>query len=154
MKGGSQMWFDRFLSSPVHEKVEENPVPVQHNVENFEFKAAVSFTSDESRKDGQCLSMSDSGLVAAFEHPPEPWTDGQLAMTVLEQPVNIPARVARVNGQNVGFSFLIHNNEELAFITALIASILNPPSEGDPSGETTDTPSTTPDQAVSVSGVS
>jgi len=148
------MWFDRFLSSPAHEKIEEHTVPAQHIAENLEFKTPVSFTSDESRQDGQCLSISDSGLQAVFEHPPEPWTEGQLVITVLEKPISIPARVARVSGHEVGFFFLISNDEELAPITALIDSILNPEANSPVEGTDMATPNPNEDQAISASDVS
>lgn len=127
------MWFDRFRSSPVQEKTEHNPARGQQGLEYVEFKASVSFTSDGSRQDGQCLRVSDSGLLAAFEHQPELWTDGHLAMTVLDQPIRIPARVARVNGHDVGFSFLISKDEDQIFLAVLIDSVVNPPSDSNSS---------------------
>jgi hypothetical protein len=125
------MWFERFRSSPVQEKTEKMPVQGRHSVEHLALNLPVSFTSDESTRDGQCLSMSDSALLAAFEHPPELWTDGHVVITVLKQSIKIPARVARVNGHDVGFSFVSGNDEDLASVNALIDSVLNPPSDSD-----------------------
>jgi len=135
----------------VQEKTEENPVQGRHSVEHLELNLPVSFTSDESRQDGQCLSMNDSGLRAEFEHPPELWTDGHLAIRVLEQSIKIPARVARVNGHDVGFSFLISNDENRASITVLIDSVLNPSSDSNFSAEPIE--GLNPNQAISASSV-
>ena len=117
------MWRDRFRSSSEQAKAVEVSVISQARATRFELDAFVSFVIGQGKHDGQCVNVSESGLLAKFDEPPELWTDGQLSLEAGDHYLGIHARVARIQGNEVGFAFSIQNDNDKAAINILIESV-------------------------------
>ncbi len=127
------MWLDRFRSSATQTKAVETPLSHQQRATRFLLDIPVSLIEDGSERIGQCINVSESGVLATFDQPPELWTDGQLAFQAGEHYLSIKARVARVHGRQAAFAFLIHNENDRATIKILVASVSDRPMlEGKP----------------------
>ena len=117
------MWRDLFRSSPEQAKAVEIPVISQARATRYELDVLVSFVGDECKHDGQCINVSDSGLLAKFDKPPELWTDGQLSLEAGAHYLSIHARVARLQGKEVGFAFSVLTDNDQSAISILIDSV-------------------------------
>jgi hypothetical protein len=121
------MWLDRFRSSDPHKPAVATAPLLPIRSTRFRLDLAISFVSDGRTFDGLSLNVSNSGLLARCDRLPEIWTDGQLFLEVGEHCININARVARVQENDVGFTFsIITQNDRLA-VSLLINSVLDHP---------------------------
>lgn len=87
----------------------------------------MSFSGNEGAHKGQCINVSDSGLLARLDNPPELWTDGQIEVETEEHFLTIHARVARRQGEEVGFAFLLNSAQDRNAICLLVNSVLDSP---------------------------
>ncbi|MGI4755516.1 MAG: PilZ domain-containing protein [Janthinobacterium lividum] len=71
---------------------------------------------------GNCLNISESGLMANFEQELELWTTGRLQLSFARAAVTVGARVARCVERDAGLSFLFEAESERTAIRALVAS--------------------------------
>jgi hypothetical protein len=121
------MWFDRFHSAPAIAKVAEPSPAPPPRATRFQLDALVSFAGEEGTQEGRCINVSESGLLARFDTPPELWTNGRLNLEAGEHFLSIQARVARIQGKEAGFAFLFSNDSDRAAIAILLASVLDHP---------------------------
>jgi hypothetical protein len=83
------------------------------------FDARVCFIVEDRRIDGQCLNLSESGLLATFEQPLELWTRGQLTWSTSAYYLSLEANVSRVQGNEAGLAFLIESENDRLTISLL-----------------------------------
>jgi hypothetical protein len=117
------MWLDRFRSSPATRQIEEPPNAPAPRATRFKLDSPVSFSGDEGTYDGHCINVSESGLLARFNKLPEVWTNGKLTLEAGEHYLTIPARVARHQGQEVGFAFALDSENDRDAVAILIRSV-------------------------------
>ena len=118
------MWFDRFRPSTTPETTVRIPIP---RSKRFRLEVPISFTMDAVTFEGQCLNVSNSGLLATFEKAPEIWNDGLLLLEAGDHYLSINARVARIQERNVGFAFLIETENDRAAVSILVESVSDYP---------------------------
>ncbi len=121
------MWLDRFRLSPEHSKTVELPTSYQPRSTRFQLEVPVSFAVDDQKYLGQCINVSETGLLARFKDLPELWTDGRLFLESGEHYLSINARVARIQGNDVGFAFAILGSNDQETIKVLITSVSDHP---------------------------
>lgn len=121
------MWLDRFLPTREPKQLLKTPTLVQVRSPRFHLDLPVSFVADGRTYQGQCLNVSDSGLLAKCDSVPEIWTDGQLGLEAGEHYLHINARVARVQGNDVGFVFSLTTENDLVAIGVSISSVSHRP---------------------------
>ena len=121
------MWLDRFRSPVQQTKAVETPAAYSPRATRFLLDVPISLIEDGSERIGQGINVSESGLLATFDQPPELWTDGQLLLQAGEHHLSIKARVARVQGRQAGFAFLINNDNDRATVSILVNSVLDRP---------------------------
>jgi hypothetical protein len=80
----------------------------------------VHFRSKEGEVDGECVNISESGMLALFNPPLNLWLNGQLSIVIGECKVNITARVVRTEGLMTGFTFRTINSKNIALLRELI----------------------------------
>ena len=68
---------------------------------------------------GHCLNLSESGLLANFNHPLDVWTHGELELHFADRSCEVAARVARADGNEAGLAFVFKNDGERAAIRAM-----------------------------------
>lgn len=117
------MWFNLFRSSADSSEPVEMPVANQPRATRFPLDAAVSFVVDGSRHEGRCINVSESGLLATFDHPPDVWLDGKVELEAGGYYLTIPVRVARMDGNDVGFAFRLNTENDRAAIRILIDAV-------------------------------
>ena len=71
--------------------------------------------------------MSDTGLLARFNEPPELWIDGELSLEAGSHYLSLYARVARRHDRDVGFAFCINNDNDRASVAILVNSVVDWP---------------------------
>ncbi len=81
----------------------------------------LQFTSREGVFAGHCLNVSASGLRAIFDRPLDLWTDGSLLLHYGDDQIVIEARVARVEENEAGLAFLLHDECEREAIRTMLA---------------------------------
>ena len=108
-------------------KPQQKIVSVRSRATRFKLEIPVSFGGDGFRFEGHCLNVSDTGLLARFNEPPELWIDGELLMEAGGHYLTLYARVARRNNRDVGFAFCINNDNDRASVAILINSVLDSP---------------------------
>ena len=121
------MWLDRFRSSAAPAKAVEAPPSYQQRATRFLLDVPVSLIEDGTERVGQCVNVSESGLLATFDQPPELWTDAQLTLQAGEHHLSIKARVARVQDRQAAFAFAIHNENDRATVSILVNSVSDRP---------------------------
>ena len=121
------MWLDRFRFSHEHRQTVEQPRVHQIRPTRFSLDLPVSFLADGRTYDGQSVNVSESGLLATFDQLPEVWTDGQLFLEAGEHYLDISARVARVQGNDVAFTFSIATVSDRTAISVLLNSASDRP---------------------------
>ena len=77
--------------------------------------------ADGEELPGHCQNISESGLLASFADAPELWTSGDLRLHFGADVFCVPARVARLDGSNVGFSFLFRDEGDRESIQRIVA---------------------------------
>ena len=121
------MWLDRFRSYPQQEKPLASPTACQARATRFKLDLPVSFSGDGRTHEGRCINVSETGLLARCDDLPDLWTDGRLALEAGEHYLTIRARVARLQGKDVGFAFAITDDNDRAAISLLIAAVSDCP---------------------------
>jgi hypothetical protein len=81
------------------------------------------FVADDCVYTGQCINVSQSGLLARFEKPPELWSRGKIELEAKEHLLTIHARVARRQDNEVGFAFSLDTENDWAAISILIQAV-------------------------------
>ena len=82
----------------------------------------VCFVDDGQENQGHCLNISESGLMARFEHEPDLWATGALQLSFAGNAVALPVRVVRCVDQQAGIVFLFEDESQRQAIRALVAS--------------------------------
>ena len=116
------MWLDRFSAPPVPAEAEQ-PGSFSSRAKRFPLDVPICFVEDGHRYDGQCINVSDSGLLACFRTPPELWTAGKIEMEAGEHYLDVHARVARLEDNDVGFAFQPNTDRDPAAIAVLVAAV-------------------------------
>lgn len=116
------MWLERFRTTPERRKAVEATTLSQVRATRFQLSLPISFAADGNIYSGVSLNVSDSGLLATCDQVPDLWVDGELSLEAGEHYLNIHARVARIDGNNVGFAFSILTENDRAAIGVLINS--------------------------------
>lgn len=80
----------------------------------------LEFLSEGAITRGHCLNVSESGLLGVFDVAPELWTTGDLLLHFGQSRQRIRARVARVNENEAGLSFLFAGEREREAVRALV----------------------------------
>ena len=76
----------------------------------------------ETQVEGNCLNISESGLLGEFAENLELWTRGEIFFQFGGGALGVRVRVARVNGGQAGFVFLYDNGEQRSTIAEVVAS--------------------------------
>lgn len=121
------MWLDRFRSAPARTESVDLPVTITARATRFHLDVVVSFVEDDRTYTGQCINVSQSGLLARFDNAPEPWSEGKVELETKEHYLNIHARVARRQGNEVGFAFSLKTENDRAGISILIQAVSHCP---------------------------
>lgn len=121
------MWLDRFRTPHGLETAVDISSGYQSRSTRFRLDVPISFAGESGTQEGQCLDVSDSGLLATFDNLPDLWTVGLLVLEAGEHYLSINARVARIEARSVGFAFLIDCDNDRATISILINSVANFP---------------------------
>ncbi len=121
------MWFNLFRSSAESSGPVEMPANDQPRAKRFRLDTDVSFVVDGSRHEGRCINVSESGLLAGFDHPPDVWVEGKVELEAGGHYLDIHVRVARVVGNDVGFAFCLDTENDRAAIRILIDSVSGSP---------------------------
>lgn len=79
-------------------------------------------TRTEVEVKGNCLNISESGLLADFAEAIELWTNGELLLHFGGGALGVRVRVARVNGNQAGVVFLYDGDEQRRTIAEVVAS--------------------------------
>ena len=69
---------------------------------------------------GRTINVSDTGILATFDRPLDPWDTGRLHTLATGSYLSIEVRVVRVEGQQVGMTFQIAEESDRATIGKLI----------------------------------
>lgn len=129
------MWFNLFRSSAESSGPLEMPADNQPRAKRFKLDVDVSFVVDGRRHEGRCINVSESGLLACLDHAPDVWVEGQVELEGGGHYLDIQVRVARVEGNDVGFAFCPNTENDRAAIRILIDSVsgspLSSPSENE-----------------------
>ena len=129
------MWFNFFHSSAESRGPLEIPATKQPRAERFRLDADISFIVDGRRHDGRCINVSESGLLASLDHPPDVWVEGEVELEAAGHYLNIPVRVARVAGDEVGFAFCLDTENDRVAMRILIDSVSGNPLPAPPEDE-------------------
>ena len=121
------MWLDRFRPLPEPTEPAEGSPLTQPRGTRFQLEAPICFAEAELRLDGQCINVSDSGLLAKFDKAPELWAEGQLTLEAGEHYLTLHARVARLQGNDAGFAFSVETENDRATIEILLNSVSSHP---------------------------
>ena len=78
------------------------------------------FTNEDGAVDGNCLNVSESGLLGTFDRPLDLWTEGSLLLHFGEQETILRARVARAMGNEAGMTFMYENEREREAIRTVL----------------------------------
>jgi hypothetical protein len=129
------MWFNLFRSSAESSGPLEMPAKEQPRATRFRLDADVSFVVEGRRHEGRCINVSESGLLASLDPPPDVWVEGEVELEAGGHYLNIPVRVARVAGNDVGFAFSLDTENDRVAMRILIESVsaspLPPPPENE-----------------------
>ena len=121
------MWFNLFRSSAESSGPLEMPAKEQPRATRFRLDADISFVVDGRRHEGRCINVSESGLLAGLDHPPDVWVEGEVELEAGGHYLNVPVRVARVEGNDVGFAFCLNTENDRAAVSILINSVSGSP---------------------------
>ena len=78
------------------------------------------FTSADGVVEGNCLNVSESGLLGSFARPLDLWMDGSLLLQFGEERTVLRARVARAMGHEAGMAFVYQDDREREAIRAVL----------------------------------
>ncbi len=95
--------------------------PFKDRAARLDLSFPLRFSSEDGTVAGHCLNLSESGLLANFDHPLELWTRGELLLHFATNQCQVDARVARVNEREAGLSFLYKSDGERHAIHTLLA---------------------------------
>ncbi len=87
----------------------------------FCLELPVRFFSSEGVFVGDCINVSESGVLVAFDQPIDVWLEGQLTATLPDGNISLKARVARVDGRNAGLSFRLQCEAEKLDVQKLLS---------------------------------
>lgn len=121
------MWLELFGATLAPEKVAEPIKTYPPRASRYRLEVDVTFIGEDSRCEGRAINVSASGLLAKFDHPPELWTNGRLEMEAGEHYLSLPVRVARAQGNEVGFAFFLESENDRASIDILILAVIDHP---------------------------
>jgi hypothetical protein len=93
----------------------------------FNFAAPIVLQMSGRTIRGQCVNISESGMLARLDRPLEIWSEPTLSQ-VGEWYVNMDVRVARIEGRDTGLAFHISTESERTAIRKLIEVARQPPS--------------------------
>lgn len=89
----------------------------------IEFPFPVVFVLESRRVTGQCLNLSDTGLMAEFVVPVAKGMHGTLHMQPAGYVLEVPVSVAHSQGFRAGLLFAFANAEQQQMIEALVQAI-------------------------------
>jgi hypothetical protein len=95
----------------------------QDRASRYDLRIPLEFIGDGCIVRGNCVNISESGLVALFERPLDLWTTGEIRLHAGRHSCKISARVARVQDREAGLAFRIGSDasdRSLLLIRALI----------------------------------
>lgn len=94
----------------------------QNRARRIEARFRVSFAVDGAEISGNCMNISESGLLGSFSEALELWSEGELTVHFGEGALGIKARVARAMDTEAGLVFLSERAADREAIAAVIAS--------------------------------
>jgi len=121
------MWFNRFRSPAESSGPLEMPAKEPPRAVRFRLDVDLSFIVDGRRHEGRCINVSESGLLASLDHAPEVWVEGRVELEAGGHYLNIPVRVARVEGNDAGFAFCLNTENDRAAARILVDSVSGDP---------------------------
>ena len=117
-----RMGLDLFRSSAESSALVESQATDRPRATRVRLDAEVSFVVGGRRHKGRCINVSESGLLACFDHPPDVWVEGEVELQAGGYYLNIQARVARVERNDVGFAFCLNTENDRVALRILIDS--------------------------------
>ncbi len=100
------------------------PMPTQTlapRAARLDLSFPLELLADGEELPGHCQNISESGLLASFARAPELWASGDLRLHFGADVFSLPARVARLDGNNVGFSFLFRDERDRDAVRRIVA---------------------------------
>jgi hypothetical protein len=84
----------------------------------YDVNLPIRFFSSDGLATGRLLNVSDTGALVQFDRSVTIWTVGELSVRIGERYTNIKARAARVEGRQVGLTFVErdHNIRDILFL--------------------------------------
>ncbi len=89
--------------------------------ERLDLSFPVEFRGDEGKIKGNCLNVSDTGMLAHFRRPLELWTEGDLWADAGVQQLLLRVRVVRCVGQEMGLAFRFRSDGERKLVQDVVA---------------------------------
>lgn len=97
---------------------------MQARAARYELHVPVEFLCDGRIILGQCLNISDSGVLAEFEEPLDLWTTGELRVHAGLRSCKLTARVSRVEDGHAGLTFRNTAGENTSTTCAVIQDLI------------------------------
>jgi len=94
---------------------------IPERAERFELSILVRFQAEDRILAGLSVNVSESGMLARFDHPAEIWSEGLLSTVVEGNFIGIEARVARMHGADAGLTFHIRNEKDRQALRILLS---------------------------------
>jgi hypothetical protein len=80
--------------------------------ERSDLRVPLTFKVNDVRVSGHSVNVSSSGILVRLDEPVELWIGGENSLEVGEWMIEIQARVARMQGRDVGLAFVIRNDHD------------------------------------------
>ena len=90
----------------------------------YELHFPVEFLAEGRIILGECLNISDSGMLGTFEEPLELWVVGELRLHTGQSSRKLDVRVSRVDGHNAGLLFRHESERDRLFIRSIIEDLI------------------------------
>ncbi len=78
------------------------------------------FEVEGARVRGQCLNVSESGLLTKLDRIVDIWVVGELSLSIYEYELNIKARVARLVDRDTGLAFMTKSEADRRTVRMLM----------------------------------
>lgn len=94
----------------------------QNRAERVAARFPVTLTIENQSLSGECINISESGMLARFPVSLELWTIGEATLHFAEGVLALRTRVARVLDLEAGLVFLFTNDDQRSTVAAAVAS--------------------------------
>jgi len=111
----------QYDGNPAHSNPCKEPSKAEDRALRFDLNLPIRFHCSDGMITGHCVNISASGMLAVFDRKVDIWQEGEVSAFSGERHLIIEARVARIDGRDIGLHFKIVSEDDQNTIRRLLS---------------------------------